>query len=103
MRGQTVRATKGECDVTMKLKGISIEEAPSYSPVKGKFVAKARVTGTGYGQPEITITVEPEQLEPILAIIQQIVVANMADAAEQFRQTVMASLNPPVEHAAITA
>jgi len=86
----------------MKLKSISIQPGSQYGPHKGQFVAKATVAGEHeYGETEINVTVEPQDLEPITAILAQIVARNMASAAEAFRADVAASLTPPIEHTAI--
>jgi hypothetical protein len=86
----------------MKLKSISITPGSEYGPHKGKFVALAKVSGQSeYGETDIHVTIEEADLEPITAMIAQLVARNMAAAAEAFRADVEASLSPPVEHAAI--
>lgn len=86
----------------MKLKSISISAGSDYGPHKGKFVAVAKVAGKSeYGETDINVTIEEADLEPITALIAQLVARNMAAAAEAFRADVQASLTAPVEHVAL--
>jgi len=88
----------------MKLKSISIKPGSEYGPHKGKFVAVATVAGQHeYGETEINVTVEEDDLEPITALLAQIVARNMAAAAERFRAEVAGSLAPPIDHVALAA
>lgn len=79
----------------MNLEAITITRRADYEKRgedKSEFKALIRVVGGHYHDPSITIPIPEEQLEPIVAIIAQVVAANMADAAERFREEVQASL-----------
>lgn len=84
----------------MKINSISITRRADYEKRgddKSDFKASIRVDGDQHAStPTITICLEEEQLEPIVAIIAQCVAHNMTEAARQFHEEVQASLAGPV-------
>lgn len=84
----------------MKINSISITRRADYEKRgddKCDFKCRVAVNGETYTHnAQIEITVDEEQLEPIVAIISQIVADNMRVAAEKFQEEVQASLAGPV-------
>lgn len=83
----------------MKIESISVSRRATYEMNENnteEFKCNITVTGQLGYEPKISIGLTQEQIEPIVAIISQLVAQNMQEAATAFHQEVQAALVGPV-------
>lgn len=83
----------------MKIESINVSRRAHYElngADKSEFKARITLKGNTSYQPDISISLTEEQLEPIVGIVSQLVSQNMQEAATAFHQEVQAALAGPV-------
>ena len=86
----------------MLLKSISIAKRESWQSDPDKFTARCHIAGNTTYDADIHIIIPEDRLEPIVKILEKVIVEQMAEAAKSFREEVEASLlGPIVEYATL--
>lgn len=87
----------------MEIKSITIRRNNGYSDPKGaEYIGEATIEAPHYSTASIKVDLTKEQLAPIVQIMAAAVAGSLSKAADEFQQSVVASLNGPAIDAQIT-